>query len=268
MATVTDSYILGGGTAGFDRMKVLSRVLHPATCALFERAGVGPELHCLDVGCGTGDTSFELARRVGARGRVLGIDLDPVKLDLARRDAGVLGLPHIEFRLADANELTDARKFDVIYLRLLLTHLPAPDKTLKNLTALLRPGGVTIAEDIDFTGYFCHPANAAHDRYCELYTRTTQSKGVDPNIGPRLPGLLMGAGLSRVQMNLVQQVNLVGETKRIPALTMSIIADAVVAGGHASRDEVERIVTELAELAERTDTIMGMPRMFQAWGRL
>ena len=58
-----------------------------------------------------------------------------------------------------------------------------------------------------------------------------------------------------------------GDIKQIASLTFAAIAEALVASGVASADEVSRIATEMAAFAERPDTTMSLPRIFQAWGR-
>ena len=69
-------YLIRGGIAGRERLRVLARVMRPATLALLERAGVTAGLRCLDVGCGGGDVTFDLASLVGITGHVVGVDLD------------------------------------------------------------------------------------------------------------------------------------------------------------------------------------------------
>src|SRR5262249_57364292 len=86
------SYIIRGGQAGRERLRLLARVLWPTTRELFKRAGVREGLRCLDVGCGGGDLSLDLARLVGAHGSVLGIDLDEVKIEAARKGAEAAGM--------------------------------------------------------------------------------------------------------------------------------------------------------------------------------
>ena len=72
-------YAIRGGIAGRERLRILARTLYAGTGALFDRLGVGAGLRCLDAGCGGGDVTLELARRVGPRGRVIGVDLDQAK---------------------------------------------------------------------------------------------------------------------------------------------------------------------------------------------
>src|SRR5438876_9709070 len=94
------SYIIRGGVEGRERLRLLSRILRPTTLALFDRVGVRPGMRCLDVGCGGGDVTLELGRLVGPAGRVVGIDIDATKLDLARQEAAAHGVAIVEFRHA------------------------------------------------------------------------------------------------------------------------------------------------------------------------
>jgi SAM-dependent methyltransferase len=259
-------YVIRGGVEGRERLRLLSRVMQPTTLALFERVGVGPGAACLDVGCGGGDVTFELARIAGSSGRAVGSDIDETKLALARTEAGEQGVANVEFRLSNASEDGGAAEFDVVYARFLLTHLADPAGTLARMWQALLPGGVLAVEDIDFTGSFCYPDNAAYERYCSLYTESVQRRGADPNIGPRLPLLLAEAGCERVEMNVVQPAGMEGDAKLVTPVTMENIADAVIAEGLANESEIREIVEELYDFARDPRTVMSLPRVVQAWG--
>jgi len=197
-------YVIRGGMEGRERLRVIARVMAPTTSALLTRVGVEPTARCLDVGRGGGDVTLELAR-LASEGSVVGIDLDETKIGLAREEAAAAGAGNVDFRIGDVMEPSvDGHPFDVVCARFLLTHLPDPGKALANLCGHLAPGGVFIAEDIDFTGHFCEPHSAAFWRYVELYTASVQGRGCDPNIGPRLPGLWRAAGLGGIGVTVVQ----------------------------------------------------------------
>lgn len=61
--------------------------MRTTTLQLLESAGLATSDRCLDVGCGGGHVTLDMARIVGPKGHVLGIDFDPHVLDLAREDA-------------------------------------------------------------------------------------------------------------------------------------------------------------------------------------
>jgi hypothetical protein len=86
------------------------------------------------------------------------------------------------------------------------------------------------------------------------------------NIGPRLPGLLAGAGLTDVSMNVVQLAGMAGNVKLISPITLEAIADAVLAAGLATPEEFNAAVDELYAFAHADGTVMSTPRFVQTWG--
>jgi SAM-dependent methyltransferase len=259
-------YIIRGGVEGRERLRLLSRVLRPTTLALFDRVGVRSGMACLDVGCGGGDVAFDLARIVGPQGRVVGTDLDGAKLDLARWEAGELGLGNVEFNRSDVVADGHDASFDLVYARFVLTHLKDPAAALARMYGALGPGGTLVVEDIDFRGHFCYPDCPAFDRYVGLYTAAALGTGADPHIGPRLPSLLAGAGCRPVGMSVVQPAGVEGEVKLVAPVTLENVADAVVAAGLITRAELGRVLGELYEFARNPTTVMSLPRVVQAWG--
>jgi SAM-dependent methyltransferase len=260
-------YVIRGGVEGRERLRILARVMQPTTRTLLERAGVRPGMACLDVGCGGGDVTFDIARLVGPAGRVVGIDMDATQIDLASHEATDAALGHVEFRVSQVGDSDGDSDFDVVYTRFVLTHLTDPAGALAWMLGRVRPGGCVVVEDVDFTGHFCHPESAAFRRYLELYTRVVRGNGADPDIGPRLPGMLLDSGCRGVKMNVVQPAGYDGEVKLIAAITMENILGAVLAEGVASQDELDQVVGELYAVARDGRTVMSLPRVVQAWGR-
>ena len=113
-------YVIRGGERGYDRLQVLARAVAPGTAALFDRVGIGEGMRCCDLGCGPGVVSFTLAERVGPSGHVDAIDMDEVKLDLARQEAVRRGIANVTFRVANVTEWADPGANDVVYARSLL----------------------------------------------------------------------------------------------------------------------------------------------------
>jgi ubiquinone/menaquinone biosynthesis C-methylase UbiE len=67
-------YLIRGGVEGRERLRILARVMRPTTISLFDRVGIKARMACLDVGCGGGDVTLDLACLVGPEGRVVGWD--------------------------------------------------------------------------------------------------------------------------------------------------------------------------------------------------
>jgi ubiquinone/menaquinone biosynthesis C-methylase UbiE len=101
-----------------------------------------PGSRVVDVGCGTGDPALELARWVGPRGRVLGLDLSPGMLRTARQRARILGLRNVSFRRADAARLKpEGPRFDALCARFSLMFADDVERALRGMLAWLKPGG-------------------------------------------------------------------------------------------------------------------------------
>jgi len=262
-----DEYAIEGGVEGRERLRLLSRVFRDGTMGLLDRVGVERGHYCIDLGCGGGDVTVELARRVGPGGRALGLDRDDVALGIARTEAEAAGLKQPEYRQHDAHEPIGGPAADLVYMRFLLSHVADPARVLENVRAGLRPGGRVAVMDIDFRGHFAWPESAALDRFVDLYTQVVARRGGNANIGPRLPSLLMATGFEDVRMHLVHLADLEGDTKLLTPVTMQLIAGAVADAGLAEPDELRSIIEALYAEARDPTTVMGLPRVVQAWAR-
>lgn len=260
------SYVLRGGEEAARRLKLLARVMGPTTKTLFRRVGLTPGICCLDAGCGIGAVSLKLARWVGPGGQVVGIDPDKGCLAVARQEAVRLGLAPV-FRGEAVGDLRDESAYDLVYARFLLTHLPDPVSAIERMVNAALPGGLVVVEDIEFAAHFSYPPCPAFERYVSLYQQAVLGKGGDPNIGPRLPGLLMDAGLRNVDLAVVQPTFRRGPGKRMAQVTMEHIRAAVQSAGLASPEEVDGILAGLDQFARSRHTILSLPRIIQVWGR-
>jgi SAM-dependent methyltransferase len=260
-------YAIRGGVEGHQRLKVVSRAMHPSTCAALDKIGITDGMACLDIGCGSGDVTFELARRVGPKGKAVGADIDDTNLDLARKEAEQLDLSNVEFCLRDIRDHSHPNEFDFVHARFLLTHLSDPIDAVEAFHHQLKPGGWCLLQDIDFTGLFVYPECFSFRRYHELYCHVVRHRGGDPDIGPRLPLLLRGRGFTNIGVSVVQPMACEGEVKLVNALTMENIADAVLEDKLASREEIDSIVRELYDYAANPATIAGTARIVQSWGQ-
>jgi ubiquinone/menaquinone biosynthesis C-methylase UbiE len=266
--TMTTTYAIRGGEEGARRLDLLSQVMRPTTEALLDGCGIAEGMTCLDIGCGAGHVSRDLAVRVGPRGRVTGIDLDEVKLTAARGEAERAGLANLDYRSADVKAWSEPDSYDVVYGRFIVSHLPERAGFVRRLWKTLRAPGTVILEDIDFSGAFCYPAHPAFARYCELYVEVIRRRGGDANAGAALYQLCLEAGFRDVQVQVVQPTHCGScAEKGLNLSTMVNIADAVLAEGLASEAEVKETIAELTALTEDSTTIVACPRIFQVRGR-
>ena len=262
-----NDYVLQGGDQGAERLRVLAAVTWPTTKTLLARVGLRQGIHCLDVGCGIGAVTLEMAESVKPVGRVVGIDLDERCLVLGRIEAQRRQLT-AEFRVGSAGELEDISIYDLVLARFVLTHLRQPEKALQKMWQAVRPGGIVVVEDIQFSGHFCYPTCNGFDRYLTLYQEVVIRKGGNPNIGPLLVGMFLDAGLEEVDLEVVQPTSYKdGPGKQIAAATMEHIRESVIGARLASKEEINEIIAELDSFSKNPRTIMSLPRIFQVSGK-
>ena len=154
-----------------------------------------PGLRVLDVGCGPGTITADLAARV-APGEVVGIDSSPEIIEQASADHGAAA----SFRVGDAYALdADDDSFDVVHAHQVLQHLRDPVAALTEMRRVVRPGGIVAARDADFGAMSWAPASDGLDRWMAVYQAMTAHAGHDANAGRHLLGWAHGAGFETVR---------------------------------------------------------------------
>ncbi len=119
--------------------------LKPAQDILLQMADLQPGEMVLDVACGTGLVSFEALKRVGENGQLLGTDISDKMVEMASGLAAQKGENRIRFERMDAEELNlESNLFDVALCALGLMYVPDPEKALKEMHRVLKPGGRAI----------------------------------------------------------------------------------------------------------------------------
>ena len=109
---------------------------------LVELAGLQKGMWALDVATGPGEPALTIARRVGPKGLVLGVDFSPAMIRLARGRAKRAGVGHAHFREMDAERLTlGSMTFDRACCRFGLMLMPDAARALKEMHRVLVPGG-------------------------------------------------------------------------------------------------------------------------------
>jgi len=261
-------YILGTDSTAAQRLRVLDEVYHQTTVALLDRAGLRDGWRCADIGCGTGLVTLTMAEHVGAGGRVIGVDEAGTFVDEARQSAAEHKLKNTEFISGDAySPPLPSAQFNLVYARCLLSHLDEPLRALQTMTALARPGGSVVVEDIDCGGVFAHPETPALMRHLNLYQRAMRLHGGDPLMGRKLPRLCRKTGLTNVRFEIVRPAEPLEPVKRLYPLTLACLKPAIVESKLATAAEVDALVAELNAMADDPAAKVSSCPMVQVWAR-
>lgn len=156
----------------------------------------------LDVGCGPGTITLDLATRV-APGRVVGVDSAAVAVEAAREGAaapvGRIG-GDVSFEVADCHALPfDDGEFDVVHAHQVLQHLADPVAALREMSRVCRPGGLIAARDADYAAFSWFPAVEGLSRWLAVYRAIAHGNGAEPDAGRRLRSWARAAGLVDVR---------------------------------------------------------------------
>ena len=147
MSTITSEYALGYATAEQQRLIRQAARIAPVTERLFREAGIGPGQRVLDLGSGVGDVAMLVARLVGSRGEVVGIEREPSSIARAKSRAAEAGLQNVSFSQADVTQIASDGPFDAAVGRFILMFLPDPVSVLRSISRLVRPGGVVAFQE-------------------------------------------------------------------------------------------------------------------------
>jgi len=116
-----------------------------------EESGIRPESTVVDVGCGTGFLTQEIAARIQGRGRIVGVDLSPSMLQVAKDNLEERRLlDSVEFRVGDAEQLPLEEAFaDAVVGNMVLHHCPRPKRALSEMTRVLKESGRLVLADLE-----------------------------------------------------------------------------------------------------------------------
>ena len=210
----------------------------------------------LDVGCGPGSITQELADLVGATGSVLGIDSAAEVIDVARAEHFQTRHGNLRYEVRDIMDLDlVAGSFDVVHAHQVLQHLADPVQALREMVRVTRPGGVVAVRDADYAAMTWHPEPPAMEDWRALYRRTARSNGGEPDAGRRLLEWARAAGLEDVVPSASVWCFATPHDRdwwgglQADRITGSAIADQAVASSTTDREALERMATAWREWA-------------------
>lgn len=152
----------------------------------------------LDVGCGPGTITADLATRV-TPGRVTALEHTAPALDLARVEIARRGLTTVDFAVGDVHALDfPDDSFDVVHAHQVLQHVGDPVQALREMRRVTRPGGIVAVRDSDYAAFTWFPRLPELDEWLALYERVARGNGGEPDAGRRLLSWAHAAGFTDV----------------------------------------------------------------------
>jgi ubiquinone/menaquinone biosynthesis C-methylase UbiE len=208
-----------------------------------------PGTSVLDVGCGPGTITVDLARRV-APGEVVGIDASADVVAAATATAEEAGSTGVRFAVGDVYALDHPDgSFDVVHAHQVLQHLADPVAALREMGRVARPGGLVAVRDSDYAAMTWAPLDPRLDRWLELYHDLARANGGEPDAGRHLRAWAHRAGFAAVRSSASVWCFATDEDR---AWWGGLWADRVTASAFAEQAVVAGLSTpgELQDLAD------------------
>jgi SAM-dependent methyltransferase len=272
-AVPTDEYPFGYSREEIERLGYQHRVWVDANQRLLARAGLGDGMTVVDLGCGPGYTTLDLARVVGPEGHVIAVDRDAERsLPRLRQRAEAAALSNIETRAANLETFDlPAHSVDGVYGRWILMYLPEPAarQLVDRVVGWMKPGGVCMLSELcNYRHIDVQPPMAHLAAIAEAMMRAVEGgRGCNPEIGNHLPGLLDAAGLA-VEIHVTTMVVRATTPEwSWPNVLFRDHLPTLVAEGILSREVHEAFLAEWEERSrDRKALFFGSP-MIEVVGR-
>lgn len=263
------SYVLNVGRHDVERLGKSDRIYGPGSRDFLQRyAHIKEGMTILDVGCGTGNMSLWMAEKVGLKGQVIGIDASAEQIEVSKARAKSMGLENIRFVHLDFSQIRSLDTlFDIAYCRFILIHLTQPLEAIKLMTSVTLPGGAVVCEEPITKLHECSPEHAAFDHANKLTISLGRTKGVDYNLGTRLPELFAAAQLDDLQFDHYQPYIHDENDRGIFFDSFTQIAENLLEHELATPEQIHTVGEQLLRLKDNhTYSIKGF-RNIQAIGR-
>jgi len=160
-----------------------------------------PDLKVLDVGCGPGTITVDLASRL-PQGFVYAIDPSADVIEKARQHAQEKRVTNVRFEVGDIHNwqgLDGVKEgsFDVVHAHQVLQHLQDPLGCMKEMVRLTKKGGIVAVRDCDYGAMDWYPEHPGMQKWKDLYIKVAKGLKAYPNMGKMLHSIALQAGLPR-----------------------------------------------------------------------
>lgn len=220
-----------------------------------------PHMKILDIGCGPGTITADLAALV-PDGHVTGADHAPGILDQARATAAERGVGNVDFTTADVHALDwPDDTFCVVHAHQVLQHVGDPVQALREMRRVTRPGGIIAVRDSDYAAMTWYPRSPGMTDWLDLYRRVARANGGEPDAGRHLKSWALEAGFAAADITATAGTWCYATPDEIAwwsglwadRTVASAYADRATGGGHATPAQLTAISEAWREWGARED---------------
>ena len=200
-------YVLGTDPREIDRLFVQHRAWRPFVFDAWKRAAFRPGQVLLDIGCGPGSATLDLAELVGAQGRVIAVDQSKAFLESLERCAAQRELLNIQTACCDVMDWRADIRVEGVWCRWLFSFLSDRGRLALSIGNWCRPGArLVLHEYYDYGAWRMYPPLQELDEFVLLVMRSWRDAGGEPDIGLSLPRLMVNSGFKILEQRPLAQV--------------------------------------------------------------
>lgn len=239
-------YAFGDSELASARLEMVARVFEPATRKLLQEAGSDTRNLAIDLGCGPGYSTALLSEVLQCRCTV-GLDLSAEFIVRARRFAS----DRVAFRVHDVNVVPfPVGPADLLYCRLLLTHLRDPIQVLERWATQLAPGGLLMLEEVESIA----TSSPALERYLGILDRMLRSQSNRLYIGSELESAPVPSSLAKRKSGILEFPVLPADAAAMFAMNLRNWRHHPFVREHVEEQEIERLERDLDALRAQAHT--------------
>jgi ubiquinone/menaquinone biosynthesis C-methylase UbiE len=225
-----------------------------------------PGIGLLDLGCGPGTITTDLARLVPGGG-VIGLDASEAVVSKAASGSKA-SAGGARFAAADLYHLPfEDAAFDVVHAHQVLQHLTEPVGALREAARVLSPGGLLAVRDSDYGSFLWGPTDPRLDQWLELYHQVTHHNGAEADAGRHLPAWVRAAGF--IDLRVTSSTWTFSDPESCDwwgslwadRVISSAFAEQAQAYGLATRDQLQDLSDAWRAWAVHTDAVFVTPHV-------
>jgi ubiquinone/menaquinone biosynthesis C-methylase UbiE len=264
-------YTLEVGAKGAERLKLLNQMCNPHTLEFLNKIGDLKGKCVLDLACGVGLLTAEIARKVGSNGKVIAVDISSEQLEIAKENVAAKGLTNVEFFELPADEINKLNmKFDIVYNRFLFGHVDNPETIIEKIVSVLKKGGFYISEEgISYDSMFSFPDAEVFNRMKKMiFKNQPKIHKTDLFFGRKQYGIFKKHGFKDIDYRFIQPLLFEEEEKSQLWLGAEEIKPQMIKAKLVSEQDMDTLIKDLKEYVKNDSYYVATFKYSQISGRI
>jgi SAM-dependent methyltransferase len=270
MATIERDYVLGTHDEEIARLGLQHNVWRPRALAAWQRAGFTVGQTILDIGCGPGYATLDLADLVGSSGHVVAVDRSRRFLDVLAGRVARRGIPTVtivESDLDSASFVDDTA--DGAWCRWVLAFVLRPRDLLARIAGALKPGAVFVSHEyFDYGTWRTLPRSPTFEEFVTATIAAWRASGGEPDIGLEVPRWLEELGFDVESATpIIDVISSRDYAWQWPTSFMQVGLRRLVDIGAVDASRAQTMEQALGEISASTSTRMLTPGVLEVIAR-